>query len=213
LSSRYLVANSQKFDDSANNSPTNSSAPAPPTSGSHNAEMSCRCISSRVPKKRNSDFVGMNLFKGLDTNMKELHDVCKSIIDKFIVDGAVQQINIPGKMRIDVERMFKEWVNTPGANNPIPLKQINPDAEKPNPNSESYRDFNLTFDANSFIKVKEIFKRSKKEVYELLKKDTFVRLKMTEEFLSLIQAIRNPKKDKTSNRITTSQKQEQKDLL
>ena len=159
-------------------------------------------LSSMNPS--NQPFTGMtaiNNLRNIEMNLKELHDVCRSILDKFVVDGAPLQVNLPGKMRIEVETLYREWVfgNTNNSNNINNKTNQPPELIIDHSDSFKYiQSIEDIFDSASFVKVKDIFKRSKKEVYDLLKKDTYARLKLTTQFQEFIASvIPNPSSKKS----------------
>lgn len=83
-------------------------------------------------------------------------------------------------MRVETETMYKEWYESPS------VKRVQIPSGQSNKNV--FQEEDIIFDTSLFTKGRDIFKRPKKEVYELLKKDPFVRLKLTSEFRDFIKS-------------------------
>lgn len=102
----------------------------------------------------------------IEMKLRELYDVANSIIKEFIVHGAEKQINIPGSMREEIEKSIEEW-----------LEEIN-------------GEMNLNIAGIILAIAADLFQKSKKEVYELLKKDTYLRFKATNQFKEFVTSMK-----------------------
>jgi len=111
-----------------------------------------------------------------ESQLFEIHDVCKAIVEKFIAEGAPCQINIAYKMRIETENVFRDWSFV-----------INEIRDKLSVERESVALEELEV---SYAKAKAIFEKPKKEVYELMQKDTYSRLKLTKEFKEFLEEMK-----------------------
>lgn len=112
----------------------------------------------------------------VESQLFEIHDVCKAIIEKFIAEGSPHQVNIAYKMRIETEAFFKEW-----------SAAITDIRQKLSVAKESVEVDELE---ESYAKAKAIFEKPKKEVYELMQKDTYSRLKHTKEFMEFLEEMK-----------------------
>jgi hypothetical protein len=116
-------------------------------------------------------------------------------------------------VRTEVEKLFLEWTSIPGiarskstvgkiAKPVVPATLPDTTNSSMEGSPKYFKDGNMnaasiivptapnpSLDINSFVKVRDIFKRPKKEVFELLKKDTYVRLKLTDDFQVFISSI------------------------
>lgn len=125
---------------------------------STSARISAGAMSSRISAGASSVSIvhaEASTTRSHTNNIKVLQDVGRSIMDKYIYEASPDQVNIPGKMRQETENLFNSW---------IACLSYTEDGEKPE------------------IEPLDIFHRAKKEIFDLLKKDPFVRWKQTVEF-------------------------------
>lgn len=131
------------------------------------------------------------LLKTFDKNIKELYDVALSIMTKYIEDQSHLQVNIPGKMRVETEENFKMWTVKMPNDHEIPDEISDPDQIR------QYVDL-------SFLKIKDLFRKPKKEIFELLKKDTYARLKQTQEFVDFVNSVKPYDRQNTNGNLVAA---------
>jgi CRP-like cAMP-binding protein len=117
-----------------------------------------------------------------------LLDFGTSIINKFILATAAECVNIPGKMRVATLEGFTVWSH-------MVQLLIN----KASNATQSHLDTSFATEEEDLLATaKELFTAPKREIYQLLKKDSYVRFKATKEFATFIDSMNPYSKQDTS---------------
>lgn len=125
--------------------------------------------------------------ESIESTIVELQKVGKTLMEKYIHEGAEHQINIPDKMRKDTERAFSTWIATTSLHSP---RKLSENKREGSPKSRFFDEEEEGFGKALDFKFLEIFKAPKNEVYKLLKADKFIRFKRTREFQNFIFSIK-----------------------
>jgi Cyclic nucleotide-binding domain/Regulator of G protein signaling domain len=108
-----------------------------------------------------------------ETGIAQIRDVIKNIMEQYVFDGSPNQVNLPGKMRVQVEEDVKQW-----------LEDTTPVGATQPPKSPKYDHCNPNFTVP-----KELFAKVKTEAYMVMRKDTYARWRFTAEFTEFINKL------------------------
>lgn len=151
-----------------------------------------------------------------NSGMLELQEVGKIIIDRFITVGSELQVNIPGKMRIESEALFREWLQM-GAK--IDIGRVEAMLLEFNKNSSESMDIST----RTLIQAIEasgngigdalippaalalrIFAAPREEIFLLIKRDTLPRWKQSPLFEKFLASVKKYEKDNTFKSVSRS---------
>ena len=166
----------------------------PPSHASNSRPSSSASNSTHPPARRESIDRLPPLHAVHWQKLAALREKCKSIIDKFCAMNSDECVNISHALRISIEKQFRAWCDweskqTPPAFNP----RNTPLTPTPNPNPEtvdSDSDTSLHLVATPFeTTLLQLFLPAQREVYELMRKDSFSRFKTTKQFGAFLQSL------------------------
>lgn len=133
-------------------------------------------------------------YQKIEKTTVELQEVARTIMERYISEGAQCEINIPQKMRIATQQIFQDWVNSHLSNGGTPtgmsaLNNVDPLLGGTRTTSTKDGDIggsakikkhmNTPFFQLDFC---DMFHEPKQEILRMLKGDLFMRWKKTKEF-------------------------------
>jgi hypothetical protein len=127
-------------------------------------------------------------FANMIARQKGLVDHGHHVIDKFILPSAVECVNIPGKMRTATIENFSQWA-----------QRVHKLMERASTATQSHMDVSFVSEEQELLTIAaDLFTASKKEIYQLLKKDSYVRFRATKPFADFIDGMTPYSKQDTS---------------
>ena len=123
--------------------------------------------------------------KILHEGFAQLRDVVKAIMEQFVLEGSSNQVNLPGKLRVQLQRDVYSWLETVrhlGSG----VKGVEGKNDKDGEQIDSERDMGCKMTigsaAQGLVIPKDMFSKAKSECYMIMRKDTFARWSITDEF-------------------------------
>jgi hypothetical protein len=112
-----------------------------------------------------------------------LRDVVQDMMDQYVVEGSRNQVNLPGKMRVQLEKDLFSWLGTV-RHLGLAVRETGWENEKEGKEGDNGHLEGRRMSEGTGQKeiVKEMFSKAKTECYMIKRKDTFARWRTTDQF-------------------------------
>jgi hypothetical protein len=131
--------------------------------------------------------------KVLNVGFAQLRDVVQDMMDQYVLEGSRNQVNLPGKMRVQLEKDVFSWLGTVRhlglAVRETGWENGKEGKEGDNGHLEG-RGMARGSSQKELVIPKEMFSKAKTECYMIMRKDTFARWRITDQFSNFFDNLR-----------------------
>ena len=117
----------------------------------------------------------------LNEGYAQLTDVVRTMMEQYVYEGSVSQVNLPGRLRVQLEKDVAHWLDSAKLSLRKTLENEKNKLEIEVKNSESRKIYFHAY-SKGFIIPKDLFVKAKSECYMIMRKDTFARWRFTDQF-------------------------------
>ena len=121
-------------------------------------------------KEESNISVDLQAKKVFLSGVSNVREVVKSVMEEYVAEGSPSQVNLPGKLRVIVEKEVAAWLDSTAVV------------------ADSHADFTAVDDRGLTLP-KDLFTKAKTEAYMVMRKDTFARWRFTEEFSQFVSQL------------------------
>jgi Regulator of G protein signaling domain len=131
--------------------------------------------------------------KVLNVGFAQLRDVVQDIMDQYVLEGSPNQVNLPGKMRVQLEKDVFSWLGTV-RHLGLAVRETGWENEKEGKEGDNShlegRGMARGSSQKEIVIPKEMFSKAKTECYMIMRKDTFARWRITDQFSNFFDNLR-----------------------
>lgn len=139
----------------------------------------------------------------LNEGFTQLTDVVRAMMEQYVYEGSVSQVNFPGRLRVQLEKDVAHWLDSATMSLRKTLENDTKELEVEVRNSESRKIYFHAY-SKGLIIPKDLFVKAKSECYMIMRKDTFARWRFTDQFSTFSDSLQPLANAKHNNEIGTS---------
>ena len=129
--------------------------------------------------------LGAGSRKVLDVGFAQLRDVVQDMMDQYVLEGSPNQVNLPGKMRVQLEKDVFSWLGTVrhlGLGTRETEWENGKEGKEGDNGLIEGRRMSIGSTQKELVIPKEMFAKAKTECYMIMRKDTYARWRITDQF-------------------------------